>query len=66
MACGGNDDLADMTDFHHTLKELQPTPELLYLENYGHIDFIVCVKAKEDLHGPVIRFFRSWGKSSSS
>ncbi|KAM1002915.1 hypothetical protein FF1_003249 [Malus domestica] len=66
MACGGNDDLADMTDFHHTLKELQSTPELLYLENYGHIDFIVSVKSKEDLHDPVIRFFRSWGKSSSS
>ncbi|CAN6685606.1 unnamed protein product [Malus baccata var. baccata] len=46
MAYGGNDDLVDVTDFHHTLKELQSTPELLYLENYGHIDFIVSLKAK--------------------
>ncbi|BFG41948.1 hypothetical protein CerSpe_282210 [Prunus speciosa] len=66
MAYGGNDDLADVEDFHHTLKELQSTPELVYLENYGHIDFIVSIKAKEDLHDRVIGFFRSWGKSSSS
>lgn len=66
MAYGGNDDLADVEDFRHTLKELQSTPELVYLDNYGHIDFIVSIKAKEDLHDRVIGFFRSWGKSSSS
>ncbi|KAK2664970.1 hypothetical protein Ddye_003544 [Dipteronia dyeriana] len=40
MSYGGRDALADTTDLQHTLKDLQSTPELLYLENYGHVDFI--------------------------
>lgn len=66
MAYGGNDALADVEDFQHTLKELQSTPQLVYLENYGHVDFIVSTTAKEDFHDQMIGFFRSWGKSSSS
>lgn len=66
MAYGGNDALADVADFQHTLKELQSTPQLVYLENYGHVDFIVSTTAKEDFHDQLIGFFRSWGKSSSS
>ncbi|KAK9941986.1 hypothetical protein M0R45_007676 [Rubus argutus] len=66
MAYGGNDALADVADFQHTLKELQSTPQLIYLENYGHVDFIVSTTAKEDFHDQLIGFFRSWGKSSSS
>ncbi|PRQ22868.1 putative triacylglycerol lipase [Rosa chinensis] len=66
MAYGGNDALADVEDFQHTLKELQSTPQLVYLENYGHVDFIVSTTAKEDLHDQLIGFFRSWGKSSIS
>ncbi|KAF8406257.1 hypothetical protein HHK36_008342 [Tetracentron sinense] len=62
---GGNDALADMTDLEQTLKELQSKPELLYLENYGHIDFILSVKAKEDIYNNMTGFFRSWGKSST-
>lgn len=65
MAYGGNDDLADVMDVQHTLKELQSKPELLYLENYGHVDFILSVNAKKDLYDHMILFFRSWGKSSS-
>ena len=30
---GGDDALADATDVKHTLKDLQTTPELLYLKN---------------------------------
>ncbi|XP_044479749.1 triacylglycerol lipase 1-like isoform X1 [Mangifera indica] len=66
MCYGGNDALADVTDVQHTIKELQSTPELLYLENYGHMDFILSIKAKEDFHSHMIGFFRSLGKSSSS
>ncbi|KAJ0010063.1 hypothetical protein Pint_33842 [Pistacia integerrima] len=66
MCYGGNDALADVTDVQHTLKELQSTPELLYLENYGHMDFILSIKAKEDFHNHMIAFFRSLGKSSRS
>ncbi|KAF5951789.1 hypothetical protein HYC85_009733 [Camellia sinensis] len=64
---GGNDALADMTDLLHTLKELQSDPELLYLENYGHVDFLLSVTAKRDVYDSMIGFFRSLrGKSSIS
>lgn len=65
MAYGGNDALADVTDFQHTLKELPSTPEVVYLENYGHIDFILSLQAKQDLYDPIISFFKSMGKFSS-
>ncbi|CAK8573899.1 unnamed protein product [Lathyrus sativus] len=65
MAYGGNDALADITDFQHTLKELPSTPEVVYLENYGHVDFILSLQAKQDLYEPIINFFKSMGKVSS-
>lgn len=65
MAYGGTDALADTSDVKHTLKELKSSPELLYLENYGHMDFIVSVNAKEDVYEHMISFFRSRGKSTS-
>ncbi|KAK4401701.1 Triacylglycerol lipase 1 [Sesamum angolense] len=49
MGYGGNDALADVSDVKHTLKELPSKPNLLYLENYGHIDFLLSVKSKEDV-----------------
>ncbi|KAK9286208.1 hypothetical protein L1049_014592 [Liquidambar formosana] len=64
MGYGGNDALADTTDFQRTLMELQSKPELLYLENYGHIDFLLSVQAKQDIYDNMIEFFRSWGKFS--
>lgn len=66
MSYGGNDALADVIDVQHTLNELQSTPELVYLENYGHMDFILSINGKEDLYNNMIGFFRSLGKSSSS
>lgn len=65
MAYGGKDDLADVIDVRHTLKELPCKKELLYLDNYGHVDFLLSVKAKEDVYEHMIEFFSSWGKSSS-
>lgn len=65
MAYGGNDELADMIDFQHTLKELSSTPEVVYLENYGHVDFILSLQAKQDLYDPMISFFKTLGKFSS-
>ncbi|KAK6946047.1 AB-hydrolase lipase domain [Dillenia turbinata] len=50
MAYGGNDALADFTDMQQTLKELQSEPELLYRENYGHLDFILSVNGKEAIY----------------
>ncbi|KAH9695341.1 triacylglycerol lipase 1 [Citrus sinensis] len=66
MSYGGNDALADVIDVQHTLNELQSTPELVYLENYGHMDFILSINGKEDLYNNMIGFFSSLGKSSSS
>ncbi|GMH18153.1 hypothetical protein Nepgr_019994 [Nepenthes gracilis] len=65
MAYGGNDALADVMDVQHTLKELQCKPELLYVENYGHVDFLLSVQAKEDIYDHMIGFFKSFGNSSS-
>ncbi|XP_077211599.1 lipase 1 [Tasmannia lanceolata] len=65
MAYGGSDALADLTDVEHTIKELPSKPELLYCESYGHIDFILSVKAKDDVYAKMIEFFRSQGGSNS-
>ncbi|GAV62311.1 Abhydro_lipase domain-containing protein, partial [Cephalotus follicularis] len=66
MGYGGNDALADVKDVQHTLKELQSEPQLLYVDNYGHIDFLMSIKAKEDVYEDMVGFFRSLGKSNSS
>ncbi|XP_073003412.1 triacylglycerol lipase 1 [Typha latifolia] len=65
MGYGGSDALADVTDVHRTIKELSSEPELLYIDNYGHLDFIMSMKAKDDVYGSLIKFFRSRGLSSS-
>lgn len=61
MAYGGNDALADLTDVEQTILELQSKPELLFLESYGHVDFILSVTANYDLYGHMIEFFKSVG-----
>lgn len=66
MAYGGNDALSDIEDVKLMLEELQSKPELVYLENYGHVDFILGFTAKKDIYENMIEFFRSWGQSSSS
>lgn len=65
MAYGGKDALADITDFRHTLQELPCKSQVLYLEDYGHLDFLLSVRAKEDLYDDMIKFFRSHRKFSS-
>ncbi|XAR59412.1 Triacylglycerol lipase [Bertholletia excelsa] len=66
MGYGKYDALADVTDLQQTLKELNSNPEMLYLENYGHVDFLLAVNAKRDVYNNMIWFFRSLqGKSSS-
>ncbi|XP_038705883.1 triacylglycerol lipase 1 isoform X2 [Tripterygium wilfordii] len=65
MAYGGKDALADVTDLQHTLANLESKPELLYLENYGHLDFLLSTKANEDIFSNMIGFFRSFGKSDT-
>lgn len=65
IAYGGQDALADVTDVEHTMKELQAKPELLYLESYGHIDFILSVYAKNDVYDELMEFFNSQRRSRS-
>ncbi|PIN07989.1 Triacylglycerol lipase [Handroanthus impetiginosus] len=65
MGYGGNDALADVSDVQHTIKELQAKPDLLYLEDYGHLDFLLSVRSKEDVYDNMLAFFGSLGKSSS-
>ncbi|KAL0702384.1 hypothetical protein Bca4012_058506 [Brassica carinata] len=65
MGYGGSDLLADVIDVERTLSELPSRPELLYLENYGHIDFVLSTSAKEDVYKHMIQFFRARKKSSS-
>ncbi|KAK9097298.1 hypothetical protein Sjap_022795 [Stephania japonica] len=59
MGYGGTDALADVKDVEHTLQDLKLKPELLYLSSYGHIDFLLSVRAKEDVYDAMIRFFKS-------
>lgn len=65
MGYGGNDALADVLDVQHTLKELASKPVLVYHENYGHIDFLLSVTAKEDVYDSMLAFFRSLGLAAS-
>jgi len=59
MASGGNDALADPVDVVHTMQELKSTPQLVVLPDYGHIDFVLSIQAKEDLYDSMIAFFRA-------
>ncbi|XP_073026441.1 triacylglycerol lipase 1 isoform X2 [Primulina eburnea] len=65
MGYGGNDALADVADVQHTLKELGSKPNVLYLENYGHLDFLLSTKSKEDVYDSMAAFFSSLGTFSS-
>lgn len=65
MGYGGLDALADVTDVQRTIRELGSTPELLYIGDYGHIDFVMSVKAKDDVYVDLIRFLRENGWHNS-
>ncbi|KAL2634034.1 hypothetical protein R1flu_005513 [Riccia fluitans] len=59
LAWGGNDALADPVDVAHTMAELPSKPELVYVEDYGHIDFVLSTRAKSDVYDSLIAFFRA-------
>ncbi|KAK3132555.1 hypothetical protein QOZ80_6AG0524410 [Eleusine coracana subsp. coracana] len=59
MGYGGRDALADVTDVERTVQELRSTPEMLYIRDYGHIDFIMSVKAKDDVYVHLMRFLKA-------
>lgn len=57
MAYGGLDALADVNDVLLMRDSLLCKVELLYLENYAHLDFVLSVNAKADLYDHLIGFF---------
>lgn len=59
MAYGGHDAMADLDDVLLMLGKVPCNVELLYLENYAHLDFVLSVSAKDDLYDGLIAFFRS-------
>jgi lysosomal acid lipase/cholesteryl ester hydrolase len=59
MGYGGRDALADVTGVERTVQELRSTPEMLYIGGYGHIDFVMSVKAKDDVYVDLMRFLRA-------
>ncbi|RAL48568.1 hypothetical protein DM860_018310 [Cuscuta australis] len=65
MGYGGNDALADVADVEHTLRELKGKPDVLYLGDYGHIDFILSVRSKEDVYDSMVGFLKSLQKASN-
>ncbi|CAA6661395.1 unnamed protein product [Spirodela intermedia] len=65
MAYGGNDALADTTDVERMMRGLSSEPETVYLDSYGHIDFIYSVNAKVDIYDKMISFFSSCGQAAS-
>lgn len=60
MGYGGRDALADDVDLRRTISELPVQPQLLYLDLYGHIDFLIGTDAKSDVYGELIRFLLSF------
>uniref|UniRef100_A0A7N1A1T3 AB hydrolase-1 domain-containing protein n=1 Tax=Kalanchoe fedtschenkoi TaxID=63787 RepID=A0A7N1A1T3_KALFE len=62
---GGSDGLADLQDVKRTLRELPMEPERLFIQDYGHLDFVLSTRAKEEVFDKMIAFFRSCGSSSS-
>lgn len=65
MGYGGTDDLADVTDVKRTIKELKSEPELLYVDHYGHLDFIMGTDANTEVYDNLINFFQSRGQYRS-
>ncbi|WOL13585.1 triacylglycerol lipase 1 [Canna indica] len=59
MGYGGKDALSDITDLQRTIKELKSKPKMLYIDDYGHVDFILSEKAKDDVYGELIKFLKS-------
>ncbi|KAK7339325.1 hypothetical protein VNO77_19985 [Canavalia gladiata] len=61
ISYGGKDALSDVNDVHVLLKDLKNHNEkkltLLFKEDYGHLDFVMAVNAKQMIYDPVLTFF---------
>lgn len=59
IAFGGRDTLSDPTDVLKLFGQLSCNVQILYLEDYAHLDFVLSTSASIDLYSFVIEFFRS-------
>ncbi|KAL0450788.1 UNVERIFIED_CONTAM: Triacylglycerol lipase 2 [Sesamum latifolium] len=60
---GGQDALSDVPDVLRLLDVLKPHEQdkikVQYVEQYGHVDFIMGVDAKDLVYGQILEFFRA-------
>ncbi|KAK7339352.1 hypothetical protein VNO77_20013 [Canavalia gladiata] len=58
---GGKDSLSDVNDVHVLLNDLKDHNGnklvVLFKEDYGHLDFVMSVNAKQIIYDPLITFF---------
>ncbi|KAG0559348.1 hypothetical protein KC19_10G098600 [Ceratodon purpureus] len=59
LAHGGNDSLADPDDVADLIQKLQGTPQVIYLPQYAHADFVMGTNASADVYTPIISFFQA-------
>lgn len=59
LAHGGKDALADPDDVADLIKNLQGTPQVIYLPQYAHADFVLGTNASTDVYTPIISFFQA-------
>jgi lysosomal acid lipase/cholesteryl ester hydrolase len=59
LAHGGKDALADTDDVAELIKKLQGTPQVVYLPEYAHADFVMGTNASGDVYTPIIAFFQA-------
>jgi lysosomal acid lipase/cholesteryl ester hydrolase len=57
LAHGGNDTLSDPDDVANLISLLQGVPEVLYLPEYAHGDFIIGFTAGTQVYSHILAFF---------
>ncbi|GJP30330.1 hypothetical protein CLOM_g742 [Closterium sp. NIES-68] len=61
MAYGGRDSLAAPADVAWLISKLAQRPEVMYLPNYAHLDFLFASSVVEDVYTQILRFFTDYG-----
>lgn len=59
LAHGGKDALADPDDVAELIQNLQGTPQVIFLPQYAHADFVMGTSAGADVYTPLIAFFQA-------
>jgi len=59
LAHGGKDALADTDDVTELIQNLQGTPQVIFLPQYAHADFVMGTNASADVYTPLMAFFQA-------